>query len=87
MKNENNLRALSGRAVVIPIDEVYSGVIKLPQTAIDRAGNIIKARVLSSGILDLIDGSIVHCKAELGYRVPMSSARIYLQEDILLIET
>lgn len=86
MKNQNNLRALSGRAIVQPLDEVYSGVLQLPQTAIDRAGNIIKARVLSSGIPDLVDGSVVHCRAELGYRVPMSSARIYLSEDILLVE-
>ena len=83
---EPNLKALEGRAIVMPLDELRSGILHLPDNKIDRAGNIIRARVLSSGIPDLKEGDIAHCKAELGYRVPLSGQRIYLAEDILLIE-
>lgn len=83
----NNLKALSGRLIVQPIDELKSGTLHLPQNKIDSAGSLIRAKVLSSGCDDVPNDSVVHCKAELGYRVPMSSARIYLQEDVLLVES
>lgn len=82
----NNLKALSGRVIVNMLDEVRSGLIHLPQDKIQRAGSLMRARVLSSGITDICEGDIVHCKAELGYRVPLTGQRIYLEEDILLVE-
>ncbi len=84
---EQKLRALEGRLIVIPLDEHYSDLIHLPENRIAHAGDLCRCRVLSSGCEDVNEGQVVHAKTELGYRVPMSSARIYLLEDVLLVET
>lgn len=83
---ELKLKSLRGRVICQPIEELKSGILHLPQVKTERAGTLVRCRVTSSGIPDVCEGDIVHCKAELGYRVPMSSQRIYLMEDILLIE-
>lgn len=82
----NNLKALSGRVIVDMLDEVRSGVIHLPEEKIQRAGSLMRAKVLSSGVTDVCEGDVVHCKAELGYRIPLTGQRIYLAEDVLLVE-
>lgn len=82
----NNLKALSDRVIVTVIDELTSGILHLPENKIDRAGSLCRCKVTSSGISDIPIDSIVHCKAELGYRIPLTSQRIYMGEDVILIE-
>ncbi len=84
---QHNLRSLSGRLIVTPLEEHFSDLIHLPENRIQHAGSLMRCRVLSSGCPDVKDGDVVHAKAELGFRVPMSSAIIYLLEDVLLVET
>ena len=86
---ENNLKALKGRVIVQMLEQdTMSGTLHLPQQQYVPAGALARAKVLSVGsdIHDIKEGDIVHVKFDFGARIPMSSVRIYLFEDILLIE-
>lgn len=82
-----NLKALSGRVIVKALDQYRSDILVIPEQTIERAGNLTRCQVVSSGVDDIPEEAFVHCFSHLGYRIPLSdNLRIYLLEDIVLIE-